>query len=109
MAPKTFAGAGGADVHFLVSAPAQVTFVVERVLAGKLRRGRCVVTDAARKSGTRCIRYDFVRRSGSQATTGANTVRLDASGLPPGRYRLRAIAVGQTPPMSEGSVRFRVT
>jgi hypothetical protein len=108
IAPKTFASSG--VVTFRLSRPATVIYRVDAVLTGKLRRGRCTVSGASRKSGRRCIRYDELRRLTSVGVAGANSFSgLDAGSIGAGRYRLRVQAVDGADRTAETSVRFRIT
>ena len=84
----------GGTVRYRLSEPAAVAFSVERVLVGHRRGKRCL---AGPGQGQRCPRFRKVR--GGVAATGAaglNRVRfngrLRGRALPPGRYRLVAIA-----------------
>jgi PKD repeat protein len=98
ISPRAFRpGAGprhGARLTYRLSAPALVTFRVERAVAGRLRGGRC----AARGHGKRCTRYVAVtgKLTPQAGVTGANSVRfsgrLGRRTLKPGRYRLVARA-----------------
>jgi len=111
IAPKKFAP-GTSTIAFNLSRPATVVYKIDRLLEGKTRRGRCTVTNAARKSGPRCIRYDPLGRLAVDAVAGGNRVafdgRLNGAALPAGRYRLRAMAVSGADTTTELSVRFRV-
>ena len=106
--PKVFP-AGPAAARFALSRPALVVLRIDRVLVGKLRRGRCTVTGAARKTGPRCVRYDPTARTTALAGAGANRIGLDTKSLGPGRYRLRVSAVDGSEQTPQLSVRFRMT
>jgi hypothetical protein len=106
--PKVFP-AGAATARFALSRPALVVLRIDRVLIGKLRRGRCTVTGAARKTGPRCVRYDPAGRTTTLAGAGATRFPLDTRSLGTGRYRLRASAVDGSEQTPQLSVRFRIT
>jgi hypothetical protein len=92
----------GATVRYTLSAAARVRFTVERLLPGRVRRGRCrPPTSPAR--GKRCLRRVRVTgRFQHVGVPGANsfrfTGRLGGRALKAGSYRLIA-----TPIASDGS------
>jgi hypothetical protein len=108
IAPKIFAP-GQATARFALSRSALVVVRIDRVLVGKTRRGRCTVTDAARKSGARCVRYDPISRSTVTELAGVVTTPIDGVPLGPGRYRLRVAAVDGGTQTVDQTVRFRIT
>jgi hypothetical protein len=112
IAPKSF-GSQGATVQFRLSKNAAVTFVVERVLIGRTRSGRCTIAGADRKSGRRCVRYDYAGRRALDGVAGVNRIaftgRLGATTLPAGRYRLSAIAASGLELLQPRTVRLRIT
>jgi hypothetical protein len=90
------AGAGGSAVYTL-SAPATVTFRVQRAVAGRRAGGRCVVARASKRFAPRCTRWlTLAGRLTDAGEEGANEfafrARLRGRPLAPGRYRLRAVA-----------------
>ena len=91
------ARARGTRVSYRISEAATVTFRVQRVLAGRRVRGRCVKATRANRAKRRCKRYRTLRGSFRHTgTAGANrftfTGRLAGRSLRPGRYRLLAAA-----------------
>jgi uncharacterized protein YkwD len=93
----TLRAGGRGRLAYMLSAPATVTFRIERVLAGRRAGGRCVTTTASNRSAAVCSRdrtlAGSLTDSGEQ---GANAfvfrARLSGRPLAPGRYRLRAVA-----------------
>jgi uncharacterized protein YkwD len=84
-------------IAYKLSAPATVTFRVERLIAGRRAGGRCLTATASRRSGAPCVRYRMLPgRLIDAGSKGANTftfrARLRGRPLAPGRYRLRATA-----------------
>jgi DNA-binding beta-propeller fold protein YncE len=78
-------------ITFGLSEPAAVAMTVERV-----RFGRRTPSGACRlraKRGRRCIRRTAVKTLSHAGAAGANSIRLAARGLRPGRYRLLLTAV----------------
>jgi|GEM_PF-2059848 len=104
----------GTTVSFTLTAPATVTFGLDRVLDGRRVGGRCVVASASTRGGGRCTRYKEVAGNlSADGRQGANRVRIRARAagrrLASGRYRLRAIATDASGDASaERRVRLRV-
>ena len=99
---RSIAARKGATVRYTLSAAARVRFTVERLLPGRVRRGRCR-PPATPARGKRCTRR--ARVTGSFAHVGATgdnrfrfTGRIGGRTLKPGNYRLIA-----TPIASDGS------
>ena len=87
----------GTRVTWMLSEPARVTFRVQRALAGRLVRGRCVRATRANRRRKPCTRYVAVRGTFTRAgVRGANAMRfmgrIGGRRLAPGRYRLVASA-----------------
>jgi uncharacterized protein YkwD len=87
----------GGRVAYTLSAPATVTFRIERVLAGRHTGGHCVTATASNRSAAACSRDRTLAGSLTDAgEQGANAfalpARLHGRSLAPGRYRLRAVA-----------------
>lgn len=61
---------------------------VDRVIAGRLRSGRCSRTA---KRGARCKIYRKVRRKVDATSVGANAISLSIKKFRPGRYSVRVI------------------
>jgi hypothetical protein len=83
----------GTRLTYTLSAPARVTFRVQRALTGRRNGARC----SARGRGKRCTRYVTVKGTISQqGVQGINALRfsgrLAGRALKPGRYRLVARA-----------------
>jgi DNA-binding beta-propeller fold protein YncE len=79
------------NVSFNLSEPAAVALTIERARLGRRSpSGRCRVR--ARR-GRRCIRRVPVRTLRHDGAAGANSIRVPARGLRPGRYRLLLTAV----------------
>jgi hypothetical protein len=109
ISPRAFRpGAGarrGARLTYRLSAPALVTFRVERAVAGHLRGGRCATSGRGKK----CTRYVTMAGEMTQAgVAGANVLRLSGRlgrrTLKPGRYRL--VARAGTGPLTRATFRI---
>jgi uncharacterized protein YkwD len=97
LAPTRLWPGGSGNVVYNLSAPATVTFHVERFAAGRRAHGRCVAASAAGRWAAACTRYRKLRGSVTDAgDDGPNTFtfrgRLRGRTLAAGRYRLRAVA-----------------
>jgi hypothetical protein len=96
LSPRRFAVARGTKIGWRLSAPARVTFRVERVRGGFRRAATCSARRPASGRIKRCTR--FVRVGSFTRTAKAGDGSLHFSGvvsrraLRPGRYRLVAIA-----------------
>ena len=99
LSPRAFrSGTGtgrGTRLTYKLSAPAQVTFRVQRAVTGRLRGTTCSTAQTA--GGRRCTKYVTVTGKLTQAgRTGANTLRfsgrIGGHALKPGAYRLVARA-----------------
>ena len=91
------ARARGTRVSYRLSEAATATFRVQRALAGRRVRGRCVRPTRANRGKPRCTRYRTLRGSFSHTgTPGLNRFRfsgrLAGRKLRPGHYRLVAVA-----------------
>ncbi|HEY2438042.1 MAG TPA: hypothetical protein VGH93_12740 [Solirubrobacteraceae bacterium] len=77
---------------------ATATFTVERAAPGRLRGGKCVKPTGARPRGKRCTHYVALGNFRHADNAGTNrfrfTGRVDHRKLPPGSYRLKAVARG---------------
>jgi DNA-binding beta-propeller fold protein YncE len=87
----------GSRVSYTLSEPAAVRFRVERALAGRRVRGRCVRPTRSNRRARRCTRFRTLRGGFTHlGATGPNnfrfTGRLRGRRLRLGRYRLRAVA-----------------
>jgi hypothetical protein len=79
------------SIRFSLSEPAAVGVKIERARFGRRTPGaRCRVRA---KRGRRCVRWVPVRAIGHAGAAGANSIRLTARGLRPGRHRLVLTAV----------------
>jgi uncharacterized protein YkwD len=113
-APARLRPGGSGSVVYNLSAPATVTFRVQRFAAGRRARGHCASASLSNRRTTACKRYRTLRGSVTDAgDDGANTFafrgRLRGRPLAPGRYRLRAVATdddGSASPVR--LARFRV-
>jgi hypothetical protein len=111
IAPRRFRpGAGGATVSFALSEAARISFRVERLVRGRLLGRRCI---AGRRTGAACLKHVSKGSFEFDATSGANVARLSGrlSGraLPPGRYRLTAVARDASGQQSQpASAGFRI-
>jgi virginiamycin B lyase len=76
---KRFAAGRGTQVRFQLSEPAQLTFTIDRVLAG-------------RRTRYRRLRGSFSHRAAAGPNAFTYRGRLRGRALPPGRYRLNARA-----------------
>jgi uncharacterized protein YkwD len=102
-------------VSYTLSAPARVTFGVERRAAGRRAAGRCAARAPSNRGAPPCTRYTTLRGTlTDDGAQGANTFefrgRLRGRRLAPGRYRLRVAAAddaGNHAPLQR--VAFRVT
>ena len=97
LSPARLPAGGESNVVYNLSAPATVTFHVERVSSGRRARGRCTTASAANRSAAACSRFRPLAGTVTDAgDDGANTFafrgRLHGRALAPGRYRLRAVA-----------------
>jgi hypothetical protein len=97
LSPARLPAGGQGNVVYNLSAPATVTFRVERVASGRRARGRCTGASAASRSSIACSRFRRLAGTVTDAgDDGANTFafrgRLRGRPLAPGRYRLRAVA-----------------
>jgi len=91
-----------------------VTFVFEKLQEGRWRGGRCAVSGRERKSGARCIRYDYAGKVTGEGIAGVNTFPFsgfvsNGPRLGAGRYRLTVHAFAAPDLVSTGPVRFRIT
>jgi Ca2+-binding RTX toxin-like protein len=115
-AARTAAGAArrGAQVRYTLSAPAKVTFRVERAKAGRRVNGRCVRPTASDRRAKRCTRWARVRGSLTrQGAAGTNVFRfsgrIGGRRLRPGAYRLVAVARDSSGAASKPArARFRI-
>jgi alpha-tubulin suppressor-like RCC1 family protein len=87
----------GTLVSYRDSEAAITTFSVQRTIAGAHKGGRCLTRPKrARKGAKRCTLYQIVRRFTHTDKAGINrlrfTGRVNRHKLPPGSYRLQAIA-----------------
>jgi hypothetical protein len=96
ISPPTFRAAIGATIFYSVSEQSAVVFRVERRLAGRKSKGRCVKPGKRNRSHKKCTRY--VRLKGSFAHSGPEGAngfkfdgRLKGKRLKAGRYRLVAV------------------
>jgi hypothetical protein len=97
LAPTRLRAGGLGNVVYNLSAPATVTFHVERVSSGRRARGRCTAASAANRFAASCSRFRPLAGTVTDAgDDGANTFafrgRLHGRALAPGRYRLGAVA-----------------
>jgi uncharacterized protein YkwD len=97
LSPARLPAGGPGNVVYSLSAPATVTFHVERVASGRRARGRCAAASAFNRRAAACSRFRPLAGSVTDAgDDGANAFafrgRLRGHALAPGRYRLRAVA-----------------
>jgi hypothetical protein len=79
------------NIRFNLSEPAAVGVTIQRARRGRRTTGtKCRVRA---KRGRRCIRWAPVRVMSHAGAAGANSIRLRARGLRPGRHRLVLTAV----------------
>ncbi len=103
IAPRRFRvtggrGRGGARVAYRLSEEATVEFRAQRARTGRRAGRRCVAPTRRNGSRPRCLRHVTVPgRVVDDGQPGANRVhfdgRVDGRTLPPGRYRLGAVAI----------------
>ena len=91
----------GAVARYGLSEAATVRFAVERAVAGRRVRGRCVRATRRNRSARRCTRYarvpgGFQRAGRPQVNSVRFTGRLGARWLARGGYRLVAVALDPT-------------
>jgi sugar lactone lactonase YvrE len=79
------------SIRFSLSEPATVDLTVQRARRGRRTPGRTCRVRA--KRGRRCIRWVAVREIDHAGAAGANSIRVRARGLRPGRHRLVLTAV----------------
>jgi sugar lactone lactonase YvrE len=87
----------GTRVAFRLDEAASVRFTVERALPGRRAGGRCVKPTRRNRRARRCTRYvprrgDFAIPAAEGLTAFRFTGRLRNRRLPPGRYRMVAVA-----------------
>ena len=97
VAPATFRAAKGATILYTVSEQSALVFRVERRVAGRKSKGRCVKPRKRNRGHRRCKRFVRLKGSFSHAgPEGANAFRFDGKlngkRLRPGRYRIVAVA-----------------
>jgi hypothetical protein len=97
VAPVRFRAAKGATIFYTASEQSALVFRVERRVAGRKSKGRCVKPRKRNRGHKKCKR--FVRLKGSfthSGTEGTNAFQFDGrlrgKRLKPGRYRLVAVA-----------------
>jgi hypothetical protein len=97
VAPAKFRAARGATIFYTASEQSALVFRVERRVAGRKIKGRCVKPSKRNRRHRKCRR--FVRLKGRfsySGTEGANAFKFDGrlkgKRLEPGRYRLVAVA-----------------
>jgi DNA-binding beta-propeller fold protein YncE len=88
---------GGSKVSYRLSEPAQVSFTVQVVVAGRRTGVRCLAVRRSNRSRRRCDRYrTLAGRFTHVGAQGRNVFRfsgrLRSRRLPAGRYRLSAVA-----------------
>jgi hypothetical protein len=92
--PARFTAAHGTRIHFALSRPAHLSFVVERRVAGRRAGRACVRPARAPRRARRCRRYVRVLAFDRDAIGGQHTLRFRArrprGPLAPGAYRLLA-------------------
>jgi uncharacterized protein YkwD len=114
VSPTTLRAGSRGSVAYTLSAPATVTFRIERVLAGRHAGGHCVAATAFNRAAAVCSRDRTLAGSltdaGERGTNAfAFRARLRGRSLAPGRYRLRAVATDAAGSASTARLaRFRV-
>jgi hypothetical protein len=103
----------GTEIGYTDSQSATTTFTVQRPEPGVRRGGRCVKPSRSHLTDKRCTRYAAVGSFRHLDVAGANrlhfTGRLNGRKLPPGLYRLRAVARGASgKPGPTAFTKFRV-
>ena len=88
----------GAHIAYRLSEPATVTFTVQRMLRGRRQGHSCVALSRRHRGGRRCTRLkpvagSFARTSPAGPDLFLFSGRVGGRALPPGRYRLAAVAV----------------
>ncbi len=94
---SVFAARVGARVSYRLSEPATTTFTVHRALRGRRSGRRCVAPKPSNRSKRACTRYrslpgSFTRKAVAGIDHFGFSGRLGGKALPPGRYRLVALA-----------------
>jgi sugar lactone lactonase YvrE len=79
------------SIRFSLTEPAAVELTIQRALRGRRTAGSPCRVRA--KRGRRCIRWVSVRAIDHAGAAGANSIRVKARGLRPGRHRLVLTAV----------------
>ncbi len=113
LSPRRFRAGKKSTVSYSVSEAAALTFRVERAVSGRRVGGTCVKRTPANARAPRCTRYATLAGSLTRsAKQGANSFgyhgRLNAKRLKPGRYRLRAVAVGTAGTSATRRASFRI-
>ncbi len=92
------ARSGGTVLSYQDTQAATTTFTVQRLAPGVRRNGKCIKPTGANPRGKRCTRYVVVGSFRHVDKAGTNrfrfTGRINHRRLPPGSYRLNAIALG---------------
>jgi hypothetical protein len=82
----------GGTISFRLSAPGRVGLTLQRGVAGRRLRGRCVRPARRLRRARRCTRWVRARRLTHAGVAGVNSLRLGR--LPAGRYRVVAALPG---------------
>ena len=104
----------GTRFRYTLSEAAQVRVTIQRALAGRRRRGRCVPPAPQPLRAKRCTRYRTIGTLTRTGTTGANRIRFSGRigerALRPGSYRAVITATDAAGNRSTPKrTRFRVT
>jgi subtilisin-like proprotein convertase family protein len=105
--------AGGAIVSYAVTAAARTELMIARARPGRRVGGKCVTETRANVSRKRCDRYvavtGFSRDDGAGRNRFVLSGRVGGQPLPPGTYRLQALAsAGPGPTSAAASATFTI-
>jgi hypothetical protein len=101
------------QISYQLTAPAQVTFTVTRLVPGRLSHGRCMQPTRKNRKHRGCTRPFPIRGARTvYGQTGSDTFtfngRIGAHKLTPGRYQLTATATATGQTGTPDTVRFTI-
>ena len=113
LSPRRFRAGKKSTVSYTVSEAATLTLRVERAVSGRRVGGTCVKRAQANRNAPRCTRYatlagKITRSAAEGKTSFSYRGRLSGKRLKPGRYRLRAVAVGLLGTSATKRATFRI-
>lgn len=86
----------GTTLHYKLSEAAAMRFTIERRSAGRRAGRKCVAPSPKNRAHAKCSRFRSIGAFAARAKAGKNKTRfsgeLKGRALPPGRYRVTAIA-----------------